>query len=69
MLALDDAAADLLFREAHTTDRFTAEPVTDAQIAEIWELIRWAPTGGNASPGRLLLVRSPRPRANGSSRT
>lgn len=59
MLALDDAAADLLFREAHTTDRFTAEPVTDAQIAAVWELIRWAPTGGNASPGRFLLVRSP----------
>jgi 3-hydroxypropanoate dehydrogenase len=59
MLALDDAAADLLFREAHTTDRFTAEPVTDAQLAAVWELIRWAPTGGNASPGRFLLVRSP----------
>ena len=59
MLELDDAAADLLFREAHTTDRFTPEPVTDAQIAEVYELIRWAPTGGNANPGRFLLVRSP----------
>ena len=59
MLELDDAAADLLFREAHTTDRFTAAPVTDAQIAAVYELIRWAPTGGNASPGRFLLVRSP----------
>ena len=59
MLALNDAAADLLFREAHTMDRFTAEPVTDAQLAAIWDLIRWAPTGGNASPGRFLLVRSP----------
>ena len=58
MLALDDAAADLIFREAHTMDRFTDEPVTDEQIATIWELIRWAPTGGNASPGRFLLVRS-----------
>jgi 3-hydroxypropanoate dehydrogenase len=58
MLALDDAAADLLFLEAHTTERFTEQPVSDEQIAEIWDLIRWAPTGGNASPGRLLLVRS-----------
>jgi 3-hydroxypropanoate dehydrogenase len=59
MLALDDAAADLLFREAHTMNRFAEDPVTDEQIAAIWELIRWAPTGGNASPGRFLLVRSP----------
>ena len=62
MLALDDAAADLLFRDAHTTDRFTDEPVTDERITAVWELIRWAPTGGNASPGRFLLVRSPQAR-------
>jgi 3-hydroxypropanoate dehydrogenase len=58
MLAIDQAAADLLFYEAHTTSAFTDEEVSDAQIEEIWNLIRWAPTGGNASPGRLLLVRS-----------
>ena len=62
MLALDDKAQDLLFREAHTTASFTSDPVSDEQIAEIWELIRWAPTGGNASPGRLLIVRSPEAR-------
>ena len=58
MLALDDKAQDLLFREAHSAASFTSEPVSDEQIAEIWDLIRWAPTGGNASPGRLLIVRS-----------
>jgi 3-hydroxypropanoate dehydrogenase len=62
MLALDERAQDLLFREAHTASSFTADPVSDEQIEEIWELIRWAPTGGNASPGRLLLVRSPQAR-------
>ena len=58
MLTLDNAAADLLFREAHTASDFTPDPVSDEQIEEIWDLIRWAPTGGNANPGRLLLVRS-----------
>jgi 3-hydroxypropanoate dehydrogenase len=62
VLALDRTAADLLFYEAHTANRFTDDPVSDAQIEEIWNLIRWAPTGGNASPGRLLLVRSPQAR-------
>jgi 3-hydroxypropanoate dehydrogenase len=58
MLTLDNAAADLLFREAHTATEFTPDPVSDEQIEEIWDLIRWAPTGGNTNPGRLLIVRS-----------
>jgi 3-hydroxypropanoate dehydrogenase len=62
MLTLDNAAADLLFREAHTASSFAPDPVSDAQIEEIWDLVRWAPTGGNTNPGRLLLVRSPEAR-------
>lgn len=58
MLALDPRDADLLFLEAHTADRFAPDPVSDAQIEEVWNLIRWAPTSANSSPGRLLLVRS-----------
>ena len=62
MLVLDAKAQDLLFLDGHTASSFKPDPVSDEQIAEIWELIRWAPTGGNASPGRLLLVRSPEAR-------
>ena len=62
MPALDPTAADLLFREAHTADRFAPDPVSDEQMEEIWDLIRWAPTSGNSSPGRFLLVRSPQAR-------
>jgi 3-hydroxypropanoate dehydrogenase len=58
VLALDRSTADLLFFEAHTPNRFAPEPIADEQVAEIWNLIRWAPTSGNSSPGRLLLVRS-----------
>jgi 3-hydroxypropanoate dehydrogenase len=58
MLALADAAADLLFREAHTADRFAPDHVPDERIAAIWDLIKWGPTSGNTCPGRLLLVRS-----------
>jgi len=58
LLALDDTAADLLFYRAHTADRFAPDEVTDEQLADIWDLIRWAPTSGNASPGRFLIVRS-----------
>lgn len=57
-LALDDRSADLLFREAHTAYRFTDEPVTDAQMRAVHELVKWAPTAMNAQPLRVTLVRS-----------
>ena len=62
MLAIPDACADLLFREARTAERFTDEPVTDRLLEEIWDLVKWAPTSASQSPGRLLLVRSPQAR-------
>ncbi len=61
-LALDDAAADLLFREAHTGYRFTDEPVSDAQMRAVHELVKWAPTAMNGQPMRVTLVRSPEAR-------
>ena len=57
-LALDAAAQDLLFREARTANTFTDEPVTDEQVAAIYDLVRWAPTAMNSQPLRVTLVRS-----------
>ncbi|MGC4856201.1 malonic semialdehyde reductase [Micromonospora sp. DT4] len=63
LLALDRAAQDLLFRAARTANTFTDEPVTDAQVAAIHDLIRYGPTAYNGQPLRVLLLRSPQARA------
>lgn len=57
-LLLDERAQDLLFREARTANAFTDEPVTDEQLAAIFELVKWAPTAMNAQPLRVVVVRS-----------
>ncbi|GAA1974341.1 malonic semialdehyde reductase [Kitasatospora viridis] len=57
-LALDSAAQDLLFREAHTVSAFTDEPVSDEQVQAIYDLVKYAPTAFNQQPLRVLLVRS-----------
>jgi len=62
-LALDDAAQDLLFREARTPNTFSPDPVSDEQLRAIYELIKWAPTAFNAQPLRVVLVRSPEAKA------
>jgi 3-hydroxypropanoate dehydrogenase len=54
---LDDAGRALLFTEARTANTFASTPVTDDQLAEIWELARWAPTAANIQPLRILYVR------------
>lgn len=58
-LAIDDQAADLLFRQARTANTFTDEPVSDAQIQAIYELTKFGPTAMNAQPLRIKLVRTP----------
>ncbi len=57
-LALDTAAQDLLFREAHTANTFSDEPVSEEQMQAVYDLIKLAPTAFNQSPLRIVLVRS-----------
>ncbi|MDI3422104.1 malonic semialdehyde reductase [Streptomyces luteolus] len=57
-LTLAADAQDLLFNEAHTAHTYTSEPVSDAQLAAIHELVKNAPTSLNSQPLRAALVRS-----------
>ena len=57
-LELEKSAQDLLFREARTANTFTDEPVSDEQIAAIYDLVKYAPTSMNMQPLRVTLVRS-----------
>lgn len=58
VLALDEDAQNLLFREARTANAFTDEPVSDEQIQAIFDLVKWAPTSMNSQPLRVVIVRS-----------
>ena len=52
MAILDAAGQDLIFRTARTRKGWSPEPVTDAQIGEIYDLMKFGPTSLNGSPGR-----------------
>lgn len=56
--AIDEGSADTLFRQAHTAYSFTDDPVSDNQLAEIYELMRHAPTSMNSQPLRIVFVRT-----------
>ncbi len=56
--SLPREAQNLLFREARTANAFTDEPVTDDQLREVYDLVKWGPTAMNSQPLRVLFVRS-----------
>ena len=56
---LNDEGMNLLFREARTYGQWLNKPVSDETLRELYELMKWAPTSMNASPARILFLRTP----------
>jgi 3-hydroxypropanoate dehydrogenase len=63
LATLDQAGRDLLFTQARTANTFSPEPVSDQELAEIWDLAKWAPTAANMQPLRVLYIRTDEARA------
>ncbi len=51
---LNDQALDQLFREARTYNGYLDKPVSDAQLNDIWELMKFGPTSANCLPARMV---------------
>ena len=56
---LNDAALNQLFREARTYNAYLDKAVTDAQLNDIWELMKFGPTSANCLPARIIWCTSP----------
>ncbi|HET9410026.1 MAG TPA: malonic semialdehyde reductase [Candidatus Sulfotelmatobacter sp.] len=61
---LDALALDQLFRTARTRNAWTEQPVTEQQLRELYDLMKFGPTSSNSCPARFVWVRS----AEGKSR-
>jgi 3-hydroxypropanoate dehydrogenase len=59
----DDVSLDQLFRAARSTHAFRPEPVSDATLRNIYDLLKWGPTAYNGQPGRYVFVRSAQAKA------
>ncbi|EQD38317.1 nitroreductase family protein [mine drainage metagenome] len=55
---LSAAALDQIFREARTYNAFLPREVSDAQLRAMYDLAKMAPTSANASPARIVFVKS-----------
>ena len=57
-MKLNAEGMDLIFRNARSNNGWLAQPVSDAQLRELYELMQWAPTTMNTNPARILFLRS-----------
>ncbi len=55
---LSDAALDTIFRTARTYNGYTDEPVTEAEIRQIYDLLKMGPTSANQQPARFVWLLS-----------
>lgn len=55
---LDNHALDTLFRTARTRYGWSDEPVLEADLRALYDLVKMAPTSANCAPARFLFVQS-----------
>jgi 3-hydroxypropanoate dehydrogenase len=53
---LSDAALDTIFRTARSYNGYTDQPVSEAELHAIWDVMKWGPTSANQLPARLVWV-------------
>ena len=56
---LNETALKTLFLEARTQNGWRDRPVTDEQLRQIYDLMKWGPTSANCTPARIVFVKSP----------
>jgi 3-hydroxypropanoate dehydrogenase len=60
---LDQAALDQLFLTARTQNGWLPSPVADAQLRQIYDIMKMGPTSANSCPARLVFLRTPEAKA------
>ena len=53
-----NVTTEQLFDNARTQNGFTAEPVPEATLRQLYDMMKWAPTSANTSPARIVFVTS-----------
>jgi 3-hydroxypropanoate dehydrogenase len=56
-------SAAQLFTDARTAIGYRPEPVPEALLRELYDLLKWGPTSANSSPARFVFVQSPEGKA------
>jgi 3-hydroxypropanoate dehydrogenase len=59
MSKLSDQTLAQLFTEARTRNGWTSDPLPEAVLRELYDLVKFGPTAANTTPARFVFVTSP----------
>jgi 3-hydroxypropanoate dehydrogenase len=51
-----NVSTEQLFSNARTHNGFASEPIAQATLRELYEMMKWGPTSANCSPARFIFV-------------
>ena len=54
-----NTTTEQLFDNARTHNGFKPEPIPEATLRQLYDLLKWGPTSANCSPARFIFVSSP----------
>ena len=63
MAKLDAPALAQLFTQARTRNGWTSDPIPEAVLRELYDLVKFGPTAANTTPARFIFVQSPEAKA------
>ncbi|HJV42990.1 malonic semialdehyde reductase [Caulobacter sp.] len=63
MAKLDTPALAQLFTEARTRNGWKSDPIPEAVLRELYDLVKFGPTAANSTPARFLFLTSPEAKA------
>jgi len=52
-----------LFDNARTHNGFAPEPIPEATLRQLYDMVKWGPTSANTSPARFIFVTTPEAKA------
>lgn len=61
--SLPAAALAQMFTAARSHNGFQPQPIGDATLVALYDLLKWGPTAANGCPARLVFVKSPEAKA------
>jgi 3-hydroxypropanoate dehydrogenase len=61
--AIMNITTEQLFDNARTQNGFKPEPISEATLHRLYDMLKWAPTSANCSPARFVFVTTPAAKA------
>ena len=58
-----NVTTEQLFDNARTHNGFAPEPIPEATLRQLYDMVKWGPTSANTSPARFIFVTTPEAKA------